>query len=183
MRSSRPAPIPGPETSWSSTPPSSPPCSPPGGAEARTYPIVPDQYDAIRAMLEKAAGECDMVLLNAASSAGRDDYSAAVMTVRFLTVMLPIFIGASRRSYIGRRPSFCSIRCPIRTSFRCGFQKISLLPHALNRYPRAVVRKPNIRFGFVQFLYGLQAWQLGFCCVSRGRMIRWQYLYHCLLPA
>ena len=27
-------------------------------------------------MLQKAAGECDMVLLNAGSSAGRDDYSA-----------------------------------------------------------------------------------------------------------
>ena len=45
------------------------------GAEAKTYPIVPDKYDQIRDMLEKAAAECDMVILNAGSSAGRDDYS------------------------------------------------------------------------------------------------------------
>ena len=49
------------------------------GAEARTYPIVPDRYDEIRNMLEKAATECDMVILNAGSSAGRDDYSVAAI--------------------------------------------------------------------------------------------------------
>ncbi len=48
-------------------------------AEAKTYPIVPDRYEEIRDMLEKAAGECDMVILNAGSSAGRDDYSAAAV--------------------------------------------------------------------------------------------------------
>ncbi len=45
-------------------------------ADAKTYPIVPDRFDAIRQTLEKAVSECDMVILNAGSSAGRDDYSA-----------------------------------------------------------------------------------------------------------
>ena len=49
------------------------------GAEAKTYPIVPDTYQQIRNMLETAAGECDMVILNAGSSAGRDDYSVAAV--------------------------------------------------------------------------------------------------------
>ena len=49
------------------------------GAEAKTYPIVPDKYDEIRDMLEKAAAECDMVILNAGSSAGRDDYSVGAV--------------------------------------------------------------------------------------------------------
>ena len=49
------------------------------GAEPKTYPIVPDQFDAIRDMLAKAADECDMVILNAGSSAGRDDYSTAAV--------------------------------------------------------------------------------------------------------
>ncbi|MBQ3756070.1 MAG: molybdopterin biosynthesis protein [Oscillospiraceae bacterium] len=49
------------------------------GAEARTYPIVPDRYDEIRGMLEKAVSECDLVILNAGSSAGRDDYSATAV--------------------------------------------------------------------------------------------------------
>ncbi len=49
------------------------------GAEARTYPIVPDQFDRIREMTVQAAEECDMVLLNAGSSAGREDYSEKVI--------------------------------------------------------------------------------------------------------
>ncbi len=49
------------------------------GAIAKTYPIVPDKYDEIRGMLDKAAAECDMVILNGGSSAGRDDYSSAAV--------------------------------------------------------------------------------------------------------
>ena len=49
------------------------------GAEAKVYPIVPDKYDQIKAMVEKAAGECDLVILNAGSSAGREDFSARVI--------------------------------------------------------------------------------------------------------
>ena len=49
------------------------------GAEAKVYPIVADRYDEIRDMLGKAAGECDMVILNAGSSAGRDDYSVTAV--------------------------------------------------------------------------------------------------------
>ena len=48
-------------------------------AEAKTYPIVPDNYDQIRDMLFKAVSECDMVILNAGSSAGRDDYSVSAV--------------------------------------------------------------------------------------------------------
>lgn len=46
------------------------------GAEPRVYDIVPDDLEKIQRKLEQAAGECDMVLLNAGSSAGREDYSA-----------------------------------------------------------------------------------------------------------
>ena len=49
------------------------------GAEAVVYPIVPDQFDRIKSAVAKAAEECDMVLLNAGSSAGREDYSAKVI--------------------------------------------------------------------------------------------------------
>lgn len=49
------------------------------GAEPRTFPIVPDERAAIRAAVEEALSQCDMVLLNAGSSAGREDYSAAVL--------------------------------------------------------------------------------------------------------
>jgi putative molybdopterin biosynthesis protein len=35
------------------------------------YPIVPDKFELIRSAVRKAADECDMVILNAGSSAGR----------------------------------------------------------------------------------------------------------------
>lgn len=45
------------------------------------YPIVRDDPDAMRDMLACAVSECDAVLLNAGSSAGRDDYSARTVAV------------------------------------------------------------------------------------------------------
>lgn len=49
------------------------------GGQAKTYPIVPDNKELLRETLEKAATECDAVLLNAGSSAGRDDYSVNII--------------------------------------------------------------------------------------------------------
>lgn len=49
------------------------------GAVPRVYPIVKDVKEDIRAAVERAADACDMVILNAGSSAGREDYSAAVI--------------------------------------------------------------------------------------------------------
>ncbi len=49
------------------------------GAEAKTYPIVPDQFDQIKSMVSKASDECDMVILNAGASAGREDFSTQVI--------------------------------------------------------------------------------------------------------
>lgn len=49
------------------------------GAEPVVYPIVPDDFDRIKAMVEKTSDQCDMVILNAGSSAGREDFSAQVI--------------------------------------------------------------------------------------------------------
>lgn len=49
------------------------------GAEPVVYPIVPDDFDRIKAMVEKASDQCDMVILNAGSSAGREDFSTQVI--------------------------------------------------------------------------------------------------------
>ena len=56
------------------------------GAEAKVYPIVHDRFDAIKETVSLAAEECDLVILNAGSSAGRDDYSTRV--IRELGVVL-----------------------------------------------------------------------------------------------
>ncbi len=48
-------------------------------AAARVYPITPDKKDLIKAALEKALCECDIVLVSAGSSAGRDDYTSEII--------------------------------------------------------------------------------------------------------
>ena len=45
------------------------------GCEPVVYPVVRDEPGLITDALRKAAGECDFVLLNAGSSAGKKDYS------------------------------------------------------------------------------------------------------------
>ncbi|MBQ9042434.1 MAG: molybdopterin biosynthesis protein [Eggerthellaceae bacterium] len=46
------------------------------GGEPVVYPIVKDKPELVRDALQRAVDECDVVLLNAGSSAGRDDYSS-----------------------------------------------------------------------------------------------------------
>ncbi len=45
------------------------------GCKVRVYPPVPDSAELIEAALRQALAECDAVVLNAGSSAGRKDYS------------------------------------------------------------------------------------------------------------
>ncbi|MBQ8857692.1 MAG: molybdopterin biosynthesis protein [Lachnospiraceae bacterium] len=49
------------------------------GAEAVTFPIVPDKFDIMKQTVTEALEKCDIVLLNAGSSAGREDYSEGVI--------------------------------------------------------------------------------------------------------
>lgn len=52
------------------------------GAKVKTYPIVKDKKDLIINAVKKATDECDAVILNAGSSAGREDFSTlAIDTV------------------------------------------------------------------------------------------------------
>lgn len=49
------------------------------GGAPRRYGIVKDDYSLIKAAVEKAAEECDVVLINAGSSAGREDFTYEVI--------------------------------------------------------------------------------------------------------
>ncbi|MDO4983924.1 MAG: molybdopterin biosynthesis protein, partial [Eubacteriales bacterium] len=49
------------------------------GADSKTYPIVPDKQELMENAVKTALDECDIVLLNAGSSAGRDDYSSKII--------------------------------------------------------------------------------------------------------
>lgn len=49
------------------------------GAEPLRYPIVPDNFELICKQVTEAAKTCDLVLLNAGSSAGSEDFSSRVV--------------------------------------------------------------------------------------------------------
>lgn len=49
------------------------------GALAKRFPPIEDDYDKIKAAVQKAAEEYDMVLINAGSSAGTEDYTVHVL--------------------------------------------------------------------------------------------------------
>lgn len=49
------------------------------GCEVIVYPIVPDQIELLENTLKEAVDACDMVLVNAGSSAGRDDYASTIL--------------------------------------------------------------------------------------------------------
>jgi putative molybdopterin biosynthesis protein len=49
------------------------------GGEASRYPITPDVFEQIRDRVQEAAQDHDLVLLNAGSSAGSEDFSAQVV--------------------------------------------------------------------------------------------------------
>ncbi|WP_010233625.1 molybdopterin biosynthesis protein [Clostridium arbusti] len=50
------------------------------GGIPRRYGIVKDNYETLKAVLEKAVLECDIVIINAGSSAGREDYTSDVIS-------------------------------------------------------------------------------------------------------
>jgi putative molybdopterin biosynthesis protein len=49
------------------------------GCEARCLPIEPDDPDRIAAVVRESAADCDLLIVIAGSSAGRDDYTARVV--------------------------------------------------------------------------------------------------------
>jgi putative molybdopterin biosynthesis protein len=49
------------------------------GCEARCLPIEPDDPERIAAVVTQAAADCDLLIVIAGSSAGRDDYTAQVV--------------------------------------------------------------------------------------------------------
>lgn len=75
------------------------------GAVPVVYPIVPDNFEEIERMVLKALDECDMVLLNAGSSAGREDYSCQVIEKTGHVLYHGIAIKPGKPAILGYRGS------------------------------------------------------------------------------
>jgi putative molybdopterin biosynthesis protein len=81
------------------------------GADPIRYPITKDDFDLICAQVQEAARDHDLVLLNAGSSAGAEDFSAKVVTalgqllVHGVAVRPghPVILGMVRRESTGRQ--------------------------------------------------------------------------------
>ncbi|MFZ5986232.1 MAG: molybdopterin biosynthesis protein [Bacillota bacterium] len=71
------------------------------GAITKVYRIVPDKYELISDALVKACEECDLVLLNAGSSAGREDLSSKVIADAGRKVLHGIAIKPGKPTILG----------------------------------------------------------------------------------
>lgn len=49
------------------------------GAKAERFPVIPDDYEKIRSAVKEAVKKYDMVIINAGSSAGTEDYTVHVL--------------------------------------------------------------------------------------------------------
>jgi putative molybdopterin biosynthesis protein len=84
------------------------------GCEAARYEIVPDDSDRIAAAVQEAAAASDLVIVIAGSSAGRDDYTAAVvgevgtLAVHGVAVKPghPVVLGAAERTPVLGAPGY-----------------------------------------------------------------------------
>jgi putative molybdopterin biosynthesis protein len=49
------------------------------GGQSKRYPITPDDFEQLKSAVAAAANECDLLLINAGSSAGSEDYTSRVV--------------------------------------------------------------------------------------------------------
>lgn len=71
------------------------------GAESIVYPIVPDKKELIEKALIKACEECDGVLILAGSSAGRDDYTADIISSNGTVLVHGIAVKPGKPAVLG----------------------------------------------------------------------------------
>ena len=82
------------------------------GGESIVYPIVKDKPELVEAALRTAVEECDVVLLNAGSSAGRDDYSARAIAAVGEVIFHGIAIKPGKPAILGCAGSKAIIGVP-----------------------------------------------------------------------
>ena len=115
------------------------------GCDARVLPIEPDDPDRIEAAVKAAADECDLLIVIAGSSAGRDDYTARVvasagtLTVHGVAVRPghPVVLGV-----VGRTPVLGAPGYPVSAALTFDIFAAPLLAELSGTSPR---RRPVAR--------------------------------------
>ncbi len=70
-------------------------------AKAKVYPITPDKKELIESAIKTALSECDIVLVSAGSSAGRDDYTAEIISLLGTVLVHGIAIKPGKPAVLG----------------------------------------------------------------------------------
>lgn len=71
------------------------------GAEVKKYEISPDKLALIKNAINKASNECDLVIINAGSSAGREDYSSKAIEEMGKVIVHGIAIRPGKPTILG----------------------------------------------------------------------------------
>ena len=82
------------------------------GARAKTYPIAADKPALIEDSINKASQECDMVLIIAGSSAGREDYTAGAIKNTGELILHGLAIRPGKPAVLGHRGPVALIGIP-----------------------------------------------------------------------
>jgi putative molybdopterin biosynthesis protein len=109
------------------------------GCDARVLPIEPDDPARIAAVVRSAAGQCDLLIVIAGSSAGRDDYTARVvasegtLAVHGVAVRPghPVVLGA-----VGRTPVLGAPGYPVSAALTFDIFAVPLLAELSGTVPR-----------------------------------------------
>jgi molybdopterin molybdotransferase/putative molybdopterin biosynthesis protein len=115
------------------------------GCEVRCLPVEPDDPARITAVVEQAAAECDLLIVIAGSSAGRDDYTARVvvaagtLAVHGVAVRPghPVVLGV-----VGRTPVLGAPGYPVSAALTFDIFALPLLAELSGAPPR---RRPQAR--------------------------------------
>ena len=115
------------------------------GCDTRVLPIEPDDPDRIAAVVKAAADECDLLIVIAGSSAGRDDYTARVVASTGTLVVHgvavrpghPVVLGV-----VGRTPVLGAPGYPVSAALTFEIFAVPLLAGLSGAPPR---RRPSIR--------------------------------------
>ena len=123
------------------------------GAQAKIYPIVPDKFDEIKAAVSKAVEECDLVILNAGSSAGREDFSARVIRELGEVLYHGIAVKPGKPAILGCKESTPILGVPgypvsgiivIEQLLKPLIDHWLKVPAQQNRYAKAILTRPVV---------------------------------------
>lgn len=114
------------------------------GAEVNRHPIVPDVYDRLREVLAEAVATSDAVIINAGSSAGREDFTSSLINELGQVVNHGVAIKPGKPvvlGVIGSKPVFGIPGYPVSAALTL---ELFVKPVVYGRLGRAVEKRERI---------------------------------------